>query len=263
MSLEIITLAELHQTGMLPSGNEFELVSDKLGNLLAVSEVDEKTQWRKAAKQCSRVLARIGSEVVPDVTNGKAGLEFVSNMLDADVQLINMSWMVQNNGMDLKLAGADSAGEIKCPSCGARWAQVPLGGIGIHCRREPASGPSAVFPVVVAPEDRVQLPASLQASEFCLVDPTWRAARANVPENHWTNDRVIAINRTLASLRVRTDSGGMRILSRKGEAMELRTRFMASVTEQMDDVIPHMPDTFVLTCQECGDESNLPFALGQ
>jgi hypothetical protein len=254
--LRAVTLEELIAEGRLPSGHEFELMPDTVGIGLSVSEVDEKMSWRKKARQAALVCKSAAGQDIQS-TNPKEQVTFMGNMLDADVVFLSLAWNAQNNGMVVKLT---DGGGVNCPLCANPFSEIPFGCICIMARSQPASGPSAVFPIEV---DRSKLPASIRDQQLFIQDPLWVGAKAHVPENFWTNEDVVRMNRVIAALRVGAREGGPpRMLSRKAEAMNLRMATVIEVSDAMDKCIPHFKPTFPLVCTNCGAEALLPFAQG-
>jgi hypothetical protein len=253
---------DMFREGRLPSGNEFELMPDTVGIGLKVSEVDEKVPWKRKARQaCITTKSVAGHEFLG--MKVKDQVDFMGSMLDSDVQFLSMAWTAQNSGTSVRL----KEGGVNCPVCGHPHTEIPFGGIEVLHRAAPIGGPDAVFPF--EPADRSILPPTIQSAELYIVDPTWMAARIHVPDNSWTNHEVVRTNRVVSCLRVRARKpdgsiadGPPRMLSRQGEAMQMRMKLIEEISEAMDRVVPHLNRSFDFPCPQCGTEASIPFDQG-
>lgn len=254
-TLRPVKFQELFDSGKLPSGFTFELMPDTVGIGLKVAECGEKVPWKRKAEQAGVTVASVAGEDIQSM-KPKDRVTYFGAMLDTDVAFLSMAWLAQTNDTSIKL---DPSSNIPCPTCGARFERIPFGGLVVHSREAPVGGPNSHYPLDLEPS---LLPASMREGRVLLVDPTWMAARQAIPENSWDDHVTVRVHRIGASMRFVKGADVPRMLSRKGEFEQLRTRVIERAASALDLHVPYIERHFGLECTHCGSEVRIPFDLG-
>jgi hypothetical protein len=249
------TLREMYELGRLPSGYRFELMPDTIETALKVASVDHPQLHVRKAMQAAVVLSRVGDHMLHQSERSEDDLNIVMHTLDADVQFVSLAWAAQLEGLDLKLKEG-----VPCPACAAKIAEIPFGDISLFVRPEPVVGQAAVWDVKL--DDTGSLPSSIKSGELKIVDPTWGAARSDIPEKQWSSAEIVATMRAAAAIRYKDGGKPPRALSRKAEFMKMRTKDVGAIVKAMDLVVPHFESFLDLKCKSCGEVIKIPFDQG-
>ena len=252
--LRNVTFKELFDSEILPSGISFKLREDTVDIALQIAEVQDSHIWRKKAMQAFILCKQVGSvDLHPDNDDGP-GVEFIHNMLDLDVIFISLAWTAQLGGFDIKLSEG-----VPCPACTNLFHSVPFGDLVIRARDQDKHGEHYVVENI--PE---KMPNSLKGIPIYVADPTWENARKYVSERSWSNIDVVAMHRTMSSLKAgSTDNVGThRAVSVMGEAKKMSMEALDACTQTLEKHIPSIQMHLDLKCSKCKEVCVIPFGEG-
>lgn len=254
--LATTTVKALLAEGRLPSGVSFTLVPDTIENSLALEEVEDSAPIKKKAVQAACVLQSVGPYTFRQdgLKSKEADAQFVSLMLDTDVQFIALAWAAYVDGFSVSL----SEEGIQCPNCARSITELKFDGLNVFVRNTPISGKFVNFDMP-NPEN---LPPSLVGASFQLCDPTWDRARKFVPVAHWGNNDIMNANRAYASMMVTGRDGSVRPVSHAAEFLKMRTKHVSAVVDAIKDFVPHFDTGVDIACPSCGVATRLPFKAG-
>lgn len=252
--LQEATFEQLFQEEILPSGHPFKLMPDTVDTALKVAEVDDVHVWKEKALQAYIVTASVGGVDIHGEDGYGPG--FVHGMLDIDVVFLTLAWTAQMTGMDLEITEP-----VPCPGCTNPFTKIPFGNLKVHRRVAPVDGSNAVFEV-----DGIDkgLPKSLMDGTLYVMDPTWQAARQHVSKKSWETPEIVAVYRTLSTLRFSSkgSKGPPRMVSMQGEGKQMSTKTLGLISEQMRTFVPHFEMHLDLICEKCKEVSVIPFEQG-
>ncbi len=242
------TLGEMVDAGVLPSGCQFDLMPDTVEVALRVAEASDPYKWKEKLLQVLAVTSSVNGENIRE----KGGVDFLGGLLDTDVVFLALAWTHVMNDRRIKLNEA-----IPCPQCASPFAEIPLDVIGVSRRESKPSGPFPMFEVDGLNDD--MLPTSLKGNTILVGEPTWIAARKNIPENSWDKPDAIRIYRSLCALYAQNKEGKAPRQVSRTEAVKIKMRGVHAIAQCLDDNVPSIDSSMVITCSECGSESEVPF----
>lgn len=248
--LRQIRLTELLNNERLPSGASYVLKPDTVENGLKVSEANDPLKWRQKALEVLAIVESVNG-IVP---KGNGGVDFIANMLDTDVVFLSLAWTFSVNGSVTKFSRG-----TPCPECKEPITEVDVGELMMNVRDNVVSGVESMFEIEVDPALMAKLPGALASGKFMVKDPTWRDARARVPDASMSNLEVVDINRAMTALMVKSEGHPPRSVT-LAESRKFPMKIIQEVLREMDLVIPNFAYVVHFRCSSCEVEIDLPFA---
>lgn len=246
------TLAELMDAGRLPSGRRFVLAPDTIEIAMQVGEADHRDEWQLKLLQVSSMVDSIENT---SISYGPEGATLLKSTLDTDVAFIALAWIAAAQGMALALDG-----NVDCPACGAAITEIPLGGIIVSARDQPASGSDAIIPLEVDERLRKRLPEAVRDRDFFMRDPTWAASRSHIKNGKLSDRTTVETHRVLAGLM--WDANGSTISVPRSMSVKFPVRFIRLGMEAISKHVPTIANMLSFKCSKCNSSIDVPFDPG-
>lgn len=246
---QVRKLADLLDSGTLPSGAQFELKPDTVAVGLKVAEAKDSQPWREKLMQVLAVTETVNGVNVREA----GGVPYLGSLLDTDIVFLSLAWTASVNGNSLTLPTP-----IPCPECTAPFTSVDLGLIEVVCYDNTLQGPETYEVIEFDEQLRSRFPVSLREGEIVIIPPTWMASRSKIPLSSMSSAAAVDMYRAMTSLGVRKSAEQPRSVV-LAEARELPMAAVQKIITVMNERIPSFRRVIKFNCTTCKAEIDVPF----